>query len=248
MLKACDPKLAESIRSRGQRLLEDQGNAGLHLVRVANPSVRDLFDEGCDEIHYAGACRRVGRCMRLAVLKDGQWAGGIVLGSTFPNIGPRDKALGLKKFVLGWQARGLVSPWARENTQYWSALQSIVNHARTFVFPAYQGSGLGVDAHALLLTQGKRIWEEHYQCGVAAFDTLCTHPSSRLFAENGWELVGQTKGYSRAPAEVLSKRAFAQEWRTISDNAGLAKLEGSTKWWIWVRPICDEALEQAAMR
>jgi hypothetical protein len=72
---------------------------------------------------------------------------------------------------------------------------------------------------------------------MVGFDTLCTHPASRLFRDNGWSLVGRTSGYSRDPTRVLSRRAFENDWKTIKDNAGLRRLEGSTRWWIWVRVL-----------
>lgn len=92
-------------------------------------------------------------------------------------------------------------------------------------------------AHRLLLTEGIRLWEARYGGPVLGLDTLCTHDNSRLFAENGWQLVGRTQGYTRDPQKVFSKRAFAQEWKNISDNAGLGMLEGSTRWWIWVNVL-----------
>lgn len=237
MQKKVNEKRAEEIRLAGNDLLREQGRIPRQLgfVVVDSPEMRRTFDEAAQEIHYSGACRRVGRCMRLAVVLDGEWIGGIVLGSTFPNIRPRDDAFGLTQFVKDWKERGLVSPWARENTAYWSGLQAIVNHARTFIFPKFQGKGLGIAAHALLLTEGVRLWEERYGGPIYGLDTLCTHPNSQLFARNGWTLVGRTKGYSRDPSKVFSRRAFEEEWRNIKDNAGLGLLEGNTKWWIWVK-------------
>jgi len=207
----------------------------LHFMPIEDVSARHVFDQALDEVHYAGSCQRVGRCVRLAVTNGREWIGGVVLGSTFPNIAPRDDAFGLTKFIHNTRRRGLISPFASENKLYWSNLQKIVNHARTFIFPAFQGEGLGINVHALLLSQGRRIWQDRYGCEVYGFDTLCTHPKSRLFYENGWSLVGRTKGYTRDPETVLSsRRAFADEWRGIEENAGLSKLEGSMRWWIWV--------------
>jgi len=210
----------------GNKILKSQGRIldELSFVVVELTEMRQVFDEALQEIHYAGACQRVGRCMRLAIVKDKEWVGDIVLGSTFPNIRPRDEAFGLTKFIKDWKERGLVSPWAWENREYWDRLQAIVNHARTFIFPKFQNNGLGVAAHALLLTQGVKLWEERYGNPVYGFDTLCTHPNSRLFADNGWILVGRTKGYSRDPTRVFSRRAFLQDWKNIKDNAGLGLL------------------------
>lgn len=237
MQKRVNEKLVEEIRLAGNNLLRWQGltTERLGFVVIESPEMRRIFDQALQEIHYSGACRRVGRLMRLAVLKDGEWVGGVVLGSTFPNIRPRDDAFGLTKFVKDWKERGLVSPWARENKEYWDRLQGIVNHARTFIFPVFQGNGLGVGTHALLLTQGIELWKERYGGPIYGLDTLCTHPNSRLFADNGWTLVGRTKGYSRDPSKVFSNRVLKKEWENISDNAGLRLLEGSMRWWIWVK-------------
>lgn len=237
MQKRANTEVAERIRQSGTEILKRDREIGddLAFVVVDNPELRQLFDAAGQEIHYAGACQRVGRCMRLAVTYNGEWAGGIVLGSTFPNIRPRDRAFGLVKFVKNWQERGLVSPWASENRDYWDRLQLIVNHARTFIFPVFQGQGLGVRAHALLLTEGRKIWEQKYGHKVHGFDTLCTHPNSRLFVENGWKLVGRTKGYTRDPAKVFSRRVFEEDWKNIKDNSGLGLLEGNNRWWIFVK-------------
>jgi len=237
MRRKANAKIARQIQAEGTKLLRAQEclTNKLSFYIVNTPEMRSLFDQAGDEIHYAGACQRVGRCMRLAIVYKRQWVGGIVLGSTFPNIKPRDEAFGLSCFIKGWQEKQLISPWARENRRYWKGLQLIVNHARTFIFPAFQGNGVGVAAHALLLTEGKRLWEEQYGDPVYGFDTLCTHPGSKLFADNGWELVGRTQGYSRDPSQVFSKRAFVEDWKNIKDNAGLRKLAGNKRWWIWVR-------------
>jgi len=237
MQKRVNEKRAEDIRLMGNDLLKDHGKIPkrLSFIVVESPQMRRVFDEAAEEIHYAGSCQRVGRCMRLAIVMNGEWIGGIVLGSTFPNIRPRDDAFGLTKFIENWRERGLVSPWARENQDYWMRLQLIVNHARTFIFPKFQGQGLGVRAHALLLTEGVWLWEGYYGSPVYGFDTLCTHPNSRLFADNGWILVGRTKGYSRDPNKIFSRRAFEEEWKNIKDNAGLGLIEGNMRWWIWVR-------------
>ena len=209
----------------------------MRLVEVQDSGFKHLFDEALDEIHYAGSCSRVGRCMRIAAFSDREWVGGIVLGSTFPNILVRDEALGLRKHVASWKKRGLRSPWSRENTAYWSALQTIVNHARTFIFPRYQAHGLGIAAHRRLLTEGIPIWKRRYPGRVTGIDTLCTHEDSRLFKDNGWQLVGRTKGYSSDPSVMFSKRAFQEDWATIKNNVALRRIRGSTRWFVWVRPL-----------
>src|SRR5688572_7682441 len=146
-----------TIQRRGTAIAEQLGilPAGkLRLVEIRDPEWRRLCDAALDTIHYARSCQRVGRCMRLGIFLEGQWVGGIVLGSTFPNIDSRDQFLGLKRHVRNVSRRGLSNPWCSENIAYWSRLQSIVNHARTFVFPDFQGRGIGVRAHGVLLQDG----------------------------------------------------------------------------------------------
>ncbi len=208
----------------------------LSLIQVDDKPLKRLFDLACDELHYAKSCQRVGRCMRLAIALDGHWAGGIVLGSPFPNIRCRDDAFGLTRFVKDWKERELPSPWARENELYWRGLQRIVNHARTFIFPSFAGRGLGIEAHRLLLSEGAVTWSARYG-SFDGFDTLCTEPKSRLFLANGWSLVGRTQGYSRDPNRLLSKRAAEGSIKRVADNAGLTRRRGAIRWWVWVRPL-----------
>jgi hypothetical protein len=171
--------------------------------------------------------------MRLALVVEGQWAGGTVLGSPFPNIGSRDEEFGLTAYTHGYRERGLISPWAAENRDYWDRLQRIVNHARTFVFPAFQGHGLGVVAVGLLPTEGRAHWEEKYGQGVIGFDTHCTSPTSRLFSENGWRLVGRTKGFARDRRTPFSGRVV-QGTLSVKDNAALRRSRRNPRWWTWV--------------
>jgi hypothetical protein len=231
-----DARANEAIRLAGTEAIEAEGalRKRLSFVPVRSSDGRHAFDKACERLHYAGSCHRVGRKMLLAVIKDGEWIGGIILGSPFPNLRPRDDAFGLTKHVSDWRARGLTSPWARENRAYWDRLQLVVNQARAFVFPQFRGTGVGVLAHSLLETEGRTLWEAEYG-RLAGFDTLCTEPNSRLFADNGWRLVGRTLGYTRDPETSLSQRVTTWKIDGVSDNAGLALTSTSTRWWIWVR-------------
>ncbi len=210
------------------------GKPRIHFVPVTDRNTRSAFDFALDTVHYARSCQRVGRCLRLCVYEGDVWVGGIVLGSTFPNIEVRDSELGLKKHVRDVARRGLNNPWSRGNRDYWQALQHVVNHARTFIFPRFQGHGLGIAAHRELLRSGLRHWERRYQERVAALDTLCTHSDSKLFSKNGWTLVGNTKGYTSDPAHVFSTPAFVNEWKGIRHNVALKRIApGEDRWWVW---------------
>ena len=167
-------------------------------------------------------------------MAEGQWIGGVVLGSPFPNIRPRDDAFGISRYARNLADRGLENAWARENRDYWDRLQLVVNQARAFVFPQFAGKGLGIKMHRLLETQGRRLWEAKYGT-LAGFDTLCTEPTSRLFGDNGWTLVGRTKGFSRDPTRTLSRRVAQGALPDVRDNAALTASPTGTKWWVWVR-------------
>jgi hypothetical protein len=223
------------LRRTGTAALSSRAS-GLRLIPITDKPLRTMFDIACEEIHYAGACQRVGRCMRLAIMLGPEWAGGVVLGSTFPGIRVRDDALHLRQYLCGYRERGLVSAWASENRDYWDRLQGVVNHARTFIFPEFQGAGLGVRAHDVLLGEGRMLWEARYG-STWAMDTLCTSSDSRMFLDNGWELVGRTAGYSRDPKRPLSKRLEDQGDRKGRDNAGLSRRPSSYRWWVWVRKL-----------
>jgi hypothetical protein len=212
-------------------------DAGLVFVEVTDGAWRRLFDDALDLTHYAGSCQRVGRCMRLAIVDDGIWVGGIVLGSTFANILVRDKELGLRKYVENYKKHGLKSPWARNNYPYWKALQRIVNHARTFVFPQFQGRGLGIRSHGLLLTEGVRMWERKYGGKVYALDTLCTEDDSKLFSKNGWAFAGQTKGYTSDPKKTFSNRLSEFKRKTFGARHNVGLSGGSMRWMVWVRVL-----------
>lgn len=219
------------LRAKGEQAL--QGNPAcrkqLWLTVVEDRALRACFDAALDRLHYAKSCQRVGRCMRLAVMSGSSWVGGIVLGSTFPNVDARDRALGLKIFVNGFHERGLTNAWCADNKEYWSALQSVVNHARTFVFPEFQGRGLGKKAHRLLLTAGMDLWRRRYG-PVYALDTLCDSGDSGLFISNRWKLVGETKGYT-----ADYKRSFTASSHHSINNAALKR--GKVRWQVWVRVI-----------
>jgi hypothetical protein len=229
--------LISNYQAEGQSILNrfiTKSRRQLRLVEIPAP-LRQAFDKALDEIHYARSCKRVGRCMRLAICYENQWAGGIVLGSTFPNVEVRDEFVGLKQYVRGYKNRGLKSPWSRENTDYWMRLQRIVNHARTFVFPSFQGRGIGIRAHKLLLTEGIMLWQEKYKDKVAALDTLCDHGDSKLFLVNGWTLAGETKGYCSNPQSTFSKRG--DEETPIKNNVALSLHPERRKWVVWVKMI-----------
>lgn len=149
------------------------------------------------------------------------------------NILVRDEFLGLRKFVVDYKERGLKNPWAKENTLYWQALQKVVNHARTFVFPQFQGRGIGIRAHQLLLSEGVKMWEEKYGGRVFAVDTLCTKGDSGLFRRNGWTCLGHTKGYTSDPSRVFSKRIDSS--KAVKNNVALSKAAGFGGWWVWAK-------------
>jgi hypothetical protein len=215
----------------------------VRLVEVLEDADRHLFDRALDVIHYSKSCQRVGRCMRMAVLLGQKWVGGIVIGSTFPNILVRDEAIGLRRFVVDFRERGLVSPWSRENRPYWTALQTVVNHARAFTFPLYQGVGLGILAQRELLRQGRKLWEHKYSCRVYAFDNLCDSGDSKLFARNGWSLAGETKGFSSRSGRVFSRSAEMRRDLRVVNNVGL--VHGDRRWQVWVKIVNRDALHTA---
>jgi hypothetical protein len=211
----------------------------LFLLEVTDERLRKLFDDALDIIHYSKSCKRVGRCMRLAITCDKQWVGGIVLGSPFPNILVRDEAIGLRKYVTNYKLRGLKNPWSRDNVDYWTKLQQVVNHARTFIFPKFQGKGIGIRAHGVLLGQGIKMWQHKYHDRVRALDTLCTAAESKLFLLNGWKMVGETKGYTLDKKSLFSKRLKQKQNRKIGivNNCGLLKPSNPIKWVVWVYKI-----------
>ena len=224
-----------------EELIDLAARSNFELVEVKTSSNRRLFDDALNKLHYSGACQRVGRCMRLMVIMNNTWIGGIVLGSPFPNILVRDEALGLRVFITDYKDRNLSNPWSSRNVPYWKSLQKIVNHARAFVFPKYQGAGLGIRSQSLLFTQGVRLWEEKYKDEVFAFDNLCDKGDSKLFLYNGWTLVGTTKGYTSSSETIFSKRAFREKNTKIKNNIGLSMV--GRKWEVWIRVVNQAVFE-----
>jgi len=234
------------LQDIGQRWLESEGSVRTNRMTLIPIPLgrqhripRDAFDAALARVHYAGSCGRVGRCMRLLIVDERAWVGGIVLGSTFPNIDVRDRALNLKRWCNDTRQRGIRNPWARENLEYWRRLQRIVNHARTFVFPDAQGRGVGIQAHKLLLRQGVSLWEERYADRVGAFDTLCDSQDSGLFLRNGWQHVGKTAGYESDGKSVFAVRKVRQP---IRNNVGLR--QGPRQWEVWIRMVDADALKR----
>jgi hypothetical protein len=228
--------LLEQISSQGTVALLGQRRARqappLHFIEIQSTELRHLFDRALDLTHYAKSCQRVGRCMRLALVHGDHWVGGVVLGSTFPNVDVRDRALGLKVYVSDFASRGLSNPWSGKNHEYWNCLQSIVNHARTFIFPHFQGRGLGKEAHRLLLRNGIKLWELKYRQKVYALDTLCDHSDSGLFLSNGWVHVGETKGFT-----ADYRKAFTLRKKVTPSINNAALRQGAVRWQVWVRTL-----------
>jgi hypothetical protein len=228
-----------ALRGSGEHLLPSvplESELSLLPLIYGRPGrrLRQIFDLALSKIHYAGKCQRVGRCMRLAVVTaDHQWVGGIVLGSTFPNIHVRDSALGLKPYVRDTPRRGLRSPWSSENKEYWERLQTVVNHARTFIFPEFQGRGIGVQSHRQLLTQGISRWQERYPGQVTGLDTLCDSADSGLFRRNGWDYVGTTTGYKADRSRVFVPTEGTN--RRLCNNVALTR--SGRQWEVWVRKL-----------
>lgn len=231
------------IQRAGQQLLSrtKSSRRELRLIEITDARVKRLFDEALSLVHYAGSCQRVGRCMRLGILFKNEWAGGIVLGSTFPNIDVRDRYVGLKPFVMNLKARGLKNAWVRENREYWDRLQKVVNHARTFVFPAFQGYGIATRGHRLLLKEGVKLWEQKYSDRVAALDTLCDHGDSKLFLSNGWTLVGETKGFCSNPKSTFTQKL--DDKNPLKNNVALAHSPQNPKWVVWVKMIDSSVIQ-----
>jgi GNAT superfamily N-acetyltransferase len=224
-----------ALRAKGEALLP-YGGRGFRLVaQQYGPSARpfrQVFDTTLAAVHYAGRCQRVGRCMRLSIMDGRRWVGGVVLGSTFANVGCRDEALGLKIYIRGQLPAGVRGPWSRENRAYWDALQTVVNHARTFVFPEFQGRGVGIRAHRLLLTAGIDLWEARYPGAVMALDTLCDSNDSGLFRRNGWIYAGRTKGFGSDRSSTLVDPASGDRLRN-----NVALKQTGRPWEVWVHSI-----------
>ena len=232
-----NPALAQGAQQRGTSILrhiQDQPLEGLSFVPVTDPTWRRLFDACLDAYHYAGGCQRVGRCLRLALVHDDVWVGGSVIGSPFPNILVRDEALGMRRFVTDWYKRGK-SPWTRHNREYWQALQGIIDHARTFVFPTCQGQGYGTRAIALLESVALDLWYERYRERPWALDTLCHTKDGGLFRANGWDFVGHTRGYTSSRKVTFSRRDdYTPQVR--GHNVGLVRAEREP-WCVWVKAL-----------
>ena len=107
------------------QLEEERGRSPTRRLRfhpVTDVALKATFDSACELLHYAGACHRVGRRLRLAAMMDERWVGGVVLGSPFPNIRPRDDAFNISRFAGNLSERGLPNAWCRENREYWEVL------------------------------------------------------------------------------------------------------------------------------
>src|SRR5262249_12573654 len=115
---------------------------------------------------------------------------------------------------------------------------AVVNHARTFVFPEFQGRGIGIDAHRLLIRVGPRYWRKRYRTPVAAFDTLCDSSDSKLFIRNGWDYAGRTKGFGSDRSRPLVEVRDGAEPRN-----NVALLKTGRRWEVWIRTIHASALQ-----
>ena len=104
----------------------------------------------------------------------------------------------------------------------------------------FHGNGIGIAALQQLLTEGVRLWEEKYRDKVYALDTLTDRGDSKLFINNGWQLIGKTKGYSSDPSKIFSKSSGDKYGEYIKNNVGLTN--NSIRWFVWVKIVDPQVL------
>jgi GNAT superfamily N-acetyltransferase len=189
--------------------------SALHLqARPVSANESKAFNQTLKHLHYAGACYPVGRFLRLMVFERDSWVGGFVLRGTIPHVTCRDKFFGLYRF----RRRGRF-PAARSG--YWRRLNEIVNIGRIFVFPEFQGMGIGAGIVRLASSCSKTYWKNMYDAPVRGLDCLDLAPPqhARIFTDNGWQFLGLTTGHSRdgrAPSMGQSKSARHKKLPSLS--------------------------------
>ena len=161
-------------------------------ARPVTDSESQEFNDALVRLHSAGACHPVGRFLRLVAHESGAWVGGFVLRSTIPHVACRDRFFEL----YAHEKRGR---FASSDSAYWRELNEIVNIGRIFVFPDFQGRGVGVAIVRIAESTAKKFWRELYQTRVRGLDCLDLAPpdKARIFTENGWTFLGRTSGHSR---------------------------------------------------
>lgn len=64
----------QKLQKKGNVCIQKYSNLSndLNFCIVDTIEMRKLFDDSCNKIHYAGSCQRVGRCLRLAIVKNNE--------------------------------------------------------------------------------------------------------------------------------------------------------------------------------
>jgi hypothetical protein len=137
-----------------------------------------------------------------------------VLRNTIPHVTCRDQFFRLYSFRHGGRF-----PSAR--SKYWQLLNQIVNIGRIFVFPEFQGMGIGISIVGLAETTAIAYWRDIYDSKVKGLDCLdlATPKHAKIFTENGWAYLGRTTGNSRKgrlPSMRSHSKADVQTAPTLS--------------------------------
>jgi hypothetical protein len=185
-------------------LEEEKGKTGLHFRLCTKRKTGKKFTEALQQLHYAGSCKSVGRFLRLMLLDDSRWVGGLIIRNALPIVQCRDEFFGINQFRKSGRIPKSGSP-------YWDKLNRIVNMARAFIFEEFQGLGYGTKMIQLLETDAVKIWKRKYGFLPIGYDCLDNAPpeKAKIFLNNGWDFIGRTRGYSHSrcykPGKVKSQ-------------------------------------------
>jgi hypothetical protein len=158
-------------------------------VRLLCKSERELYDKLLDEQHYLKSGQLVGEQLRYVAECNGQWLALLSWSAGSFHLADRDK-------WIGWTAQ-----------QRQCRLPFVVNNSRFLVLKDVECPNLASRILKLCLDRLSSDWLDAYAHGVLLAESFVDPELFRgtAYRASGWELLGQTRGYSRVRAEYYTE-------------------------------------------
>ena len=155
-------------------------------ARVCTYDDRARYNELEGDLHYMGESHGSGDTLRLIFEEDGEWVALQTWTSACYRLGPRDERIGWSPAMRALRQKLIVS-----------------NRRFTILVPRGSRPNLASQVLALGMRTLPRLWKEYWGYEPLLAETFCdiAHTSGTCYRAAGWELVGETRGFSRVRSE-----------------------------------------------